>query len=58
MKRAIFLDRDGVIIRTNVRDGKPYAITSAGEFEVLEGVEEAIGRLKEAGFLQPAAASP
>ena len=51
MTRAIFLDRDGVIIRTNVRDGKPYAITSAGEFEVLEGVEESIGRLKEAGFL-------
>ena len=51
MKRAVFLDRDGVIIRTNVRDDRPYAITSIDDLEVLEGAEEAISRLRDAGFL-------
>lgn len=51
MRRAVFLDRDGVIIRTNVRDGKPYAITSFDEFEVLDGAAEAIEKLHGAGFL-------
>lgn len=51
MKRAVFLDRDGVIIRTNVRDGKPFAITSLDEFKVLEGAEEALLKLRKAGFL-------
>ncbi len=51
MNRAIFLDRDGVIIRTDVRDGKPYAITSLDALEVLDGAGDAIQRLKEAGFV-------
>ncbi len=51
MSRAVFLDRDGVIIRTDVLDGKPYAITSLDALEVLAGAEDAIDRLKEAGFV-------
>jgi len=51
MKRAVFLDRDGVINRAVVRDGKPYPPASAEEFELLPGVEEACHILKEAGFL-------
>ena len=51
MKRAVFLDRDGVIIRTDVRDGKPYAITSLDAFEVLDGTQDAIRKLKQAGFV-------
>lgn len=51
MKRAVFLDRDGVIIRTDIRDGKPYAITSLEALDILEGVENAIQRFKEAGFM-------
>jgi D-glycero-D-manno-heptose 1,7-bisphosphate phosphatase len=51
MKRAIFLDRDGVINRAIVRDGKPYPPASIEEFELLPGVEEACATLKEMGFL-------
>jgi D-glycero-D-manno-heptose 1,7-bisphosphate phosphatase len=51
VKRAVFLDRDGVINRPLIRDGKPYPPGSLVEFELLPGVVEACGRLKEAGFL-------
>lgn len=50
-KRAVFLDRDGVINRALVRDGKPYPPGSLAEFEILPGVADACARLKRAGFL-------
>ena len=50
-RRAIFLDRDGVINRPVVREGKPYAPTSLAEFEILPGVSEACQALKKLGFL-------
>ncbi len=50
MSRAVFIDRDGVIIRTDVLDGKPYAITSLEALEILAGAGDAIQRLKAAGF--------
>jgi D-glycero-D-manno-heptose 1,7-bisphosphate phosphatase len=48
---AIFLDRDGVINVNEVRNGKPYAPTKVEDFKLLPGVEEAVRRLKTAGFL-------
>ncbi len=51
MKRAIFLDRDGVLNANIVRDGKPYAPRSLEDFRLLPGVEEAVRRAKSAGFL-------
>jgi D-glycero-D-manno-heptose 1,7-bisphosphate phosphatase len=51
MKRAVFLDRDGVINRAVVRAGKPYPPASLAEFELLPGVVEACAQLKAAGFL-------
>lgn len=51
MKRAVFLDRDGVINRTFVRDGKPYPPGRLEEFELLPGVEQSIRALRRAGFL-------
>ena len=51
MRRAVFLDRDGVINRAVVRDGKPYAPTTIEEFELLPGVEHAIHALRNAGLL-------
>ena len=50
-RRAVFLDRDGVINRAIVRDGKPYAAMSAEELEILPGVPEALQRLRDAGYL-------
>lgn len=51
MNRAVFLDRDGVINRAVVRDGKPYPPATLAEFELLPAVGEACARLKAAGFL-------
>lgn len=50
MKRAVFLDRDGVINRALVRENKPYPPATLAEFEILPGVPEACRLLKEAGF--------
>ena len=50
VNRAVFLDRDGVINHTCIRDGKPYAPTNLAEFNFLPGVSEAIAVLKNAGF--------
>lgn len=51
MRRAVFLDRDGVINRSLVREGKPFAPVDAAEFELLPGVESALQRLRDGGFL-------
>ena len=48
--RAVFLDRDGVINRATVRDGKPHPPQTVDELEVLDGVADALARLREAGF--------
>lgn len=50
-RRAVFLDRDGVVNRAVVRDGKPYPPASLEEFELLPGVECAIRALRQAGYL-------
>ncbi|MBV9769988.1 MAG: HAD family hydrolase [Bryobacterales bacterium] len=50
MRRAVFLDRDGVINAAVVREGKPYPPRSLEEFTVLPGVPEACARLRAAGF--------
>ncbi len=51
LKKAVFLDRDGVINRALERDGKPYPPTRLSEVEILPGVPEACGLLKQAGYL-------
>jgi len=48
--RAVFLDRDGVLIHTNVVDGKPYAIRDWAEFQILPGVPDAVQQLKKHGY--------
>lgn len=49
--RAVFLDRDGVLNRSVIREGKPYPPASVSEVEILPGVGEALQKLKEAGFM-------
>jgi D-glycero-D-manno-heptose 1,7-bisphosphate phosphatase len=48
--RAVFLDRDGVINKMHVKMGKLRAPYTREEFELIEGVPEAISMLKEDGF--------
>ena len=50
-RRAVFLDRDGVINRAVVRDGKPYPPDSLEDMEILPGTHEALEKLKALGFL-------
>lgn len=50
MQRAVFLDRDGVIDRAFVRDGKPYPPRCVEELDILPGVSKALARLRSAGF--------
>jgi len=46
MKRAVFLDRDGVINKSRIISGTPTPPRNVEEIEILEGVVEAIGLLK------------
>ena len=48
--RAVFLDRDGVINRPFVRDGKPFPPPTPQELELLPGVSEALHELKSHGY--------
>jgi transaldolase len=49
-RRAVFLDRDGVINRAVIRDGKPYPPADLSQLEVLPGVPEALEQLCAAGY--------
>ena len=51
MPKAVFLDRDGVINRAIVRDGKPYPPVSIAEIEILSNVLEALTALHIAGYM-------
>jgi D-glycero-D-manno-heptose 1,7-bisphosphate phosphatase len=51
MRRAAFLDRDGVINRALVRNRRPYPPATLGELEILPAVAQALERLRAAGYL-------
>jgi len=50
MRRAVFLDRDGVVNRAILREGKPYPPATLSDLRLLPGVREACRKLREAGF--------
>ena len=50
VRRAVFLDRDGVINEAVVRRGKPYAPASPAETRIVDDAPQALGLLKKAGF--------
>jgi len=50
-KKAIFLDRDGVINKVIFREGKASCPWKIEEFEFLPQVRETLKELKEMGFL-------
>lgn len=50
MQRVVFLDRDGVLNHTKVRNGKPYAPTTFEDFKILPGAFKALNSLKKIGF--------
>jgi D-glycero-D-manno-heptose 1,7-bisphosphate phosphatase len=50
-RRAVFLDRDGVLNEAVVRDGKPYPPDSLPELHLTPNVRECLTELKAMGFL-------
>lgn len=50
-KSAVFIDRDGVLCRSKVIDGKPYAPRRLEDFHVFEGAKSALQRLRDRGFM-------
>ena len=51
MRRAAFLDRDGVINRPRIVDGKPYPPVGIQDLELEDGVTHAVSQLKSRGLL-------
>lgn len=50
-RRAVFMDRDGVLNEPFVRDGIPHPPRSMADLVLLPGVEEACSALRAAGWL-------
>ncbi len=51
LRRAAFLDRDGILNRALVHDGHPHSPSGLHEVEIPSGVPEACQRLRHHGFL-------
>jgi D-glycero-D-manno-heptose 1,7-bisphosphate phosphatase len=51
MRRAVFLDRDGVINRALVRNGRPYPPATLSEVEILPEVRQAMLALHKKDWL-------
>lgn len=50
LKKAVFLDRDGTIIRDLKGKTNSVPIAYLGQFQILDGVKEGILKLKNSGF--------
>ena len=50
-RRAVFLDRDGVLNEALVRNGLPFSPTQPAEVAVIMGVAEECRKLRQLGFL-------
>jgi len=51
LRKAIFLDRDGVLNHAIVKEGRPFPPSSLAEVRIIEGVKKALQDLHAAGFL-------
>jgi D-glycero-D-manno-heptose 1,7-bisphosphate phosphatase len=49
-QRAVFLDRDGVLNRAVIVDGRPYPPPSLEQLAILPGVAEALATFRRAGY--------
>lgn len=50
-RKAVFLDRDGVLNHAIIKNGKPYPPASIDELTIPNDVQNALYILKSAGFL-------
>jgi D-glycero-D-manno-heptose 1,7-bisphosphate phosphatase len=47
---AVFLDRDGVLVETFVRDNRAYAAATLQDFRLVDNAEAEVKRLREGGL--------
>lgn len=50
LRPAVFLDRDGVLVKERVVDGKPFPPASLAEMEILPAARRALELLRARGF--------
>jgi len=48
---AVFLDRDGILNRATLRDGKPYPPSQLDDLEILPGSIASLARLADFGYV-------
>jgi D-glycero-D-manno-heptose 1,7-bisphosphate phosphatase len=51
LRKAVFLDRDGVIVVPQFREGRSFAPTRLEDFKFFPEAAGALSRLREAGYL-------
>lgn len=51
MNKAVFLDRDGVVIKATVINGRPYPAASLDEVQITPGFDQVLHMLHDAGYL-------
>ena len=51
LRRAVFLDRDGVLVVPLFRDGRSFAPTDLREFSIYPAAAKCVNLLKRAGFV-------
>ena len=51
MHKAVFLDRDGVINKAEIINGKPYPPKSLNHLKIITGVKDGLIALRNAGYL-------
>lgn len=50
-RRAVFLDRDGVLVIPEMRDGRSFAPRRPEDFRIYDDAPQALAALKQAGFM-------
>ncbi len=50
MKPAVFLDRDGILVKERLVDGKPFPPASPEQMQILPEARSALERLRRRGF--------
>lgn len=50
MNRAVFLDRDGIVNKAIVKDGKPYPPKDVNQIHFIKYFQNVMNRLKKEGF--------